>query len=478
MSLAPPRPPTNPGLLPEARHLVLPDGIVSSGFPAVEATCAEVGILFDGWQADLNRCLLAKTAVGEYAADTAALSISRQVGKTFDVGAVVFADSIIVPGTTTVWTAHRFKVSRESFNELRGWARSPKLAPHIDFDAITTAAGNECIPFRNGSRILFAARERGAIRGFTKVRRLVLDEAQILTESALADMAPTMNQAVNPQIILMGTPPKPTDPCEVFSGIRTEALEGRSEGVLYVELSADKDCDTDDRDAWRQANPSFPRRTSEKALLRLRKLLSEGDFRREALGIWDTDAPRAALDLNTWTGLEHREDQRPVPVAFAVAVSEDRAWATIGLAGTRADGNRHVQIVRSGRGTGWVPAGLGELVEKWAPVAVALDPGSPAGSLLPDLEQAGIEVTTIAGRQVAAADGAFFDAVAERTLRHSSDAALNISVRVARKQPRGDAWVFRSNEPDTDIGPLKAVALAMYALAKAKPQRRGTVYLT
>jgi hypothetical protein len=60
------------------------------------------------------------------------------------------------------------------------------------------------IPFRNGSRIVFAARERGAIRGFTKVRRLVLDEAQILTESAMADLAPTMNQAENPQIIADG----------------------------------------------------------------------------------------------------------------------------------------------------------------------------------------------------------------------------------------------------------------------------------
>ena len=182
MSLTLQRPPTRPSVLPEARRLVLPDGIVATGFPSVEATCAELGIRFDDWQRELNRCILGKTSSGEYAADTVAMSIPRQVGKTFDVGALVFADSIIVPGTTTIWTAHRFKVSRETFNELRGWATSPALAAHIDPDEITTGAGNECIPFRNGSRILFAARERGAVRGFTKVRRLVLDEAQILTE--------------------------------------------------------------------------------------------------------------------------------------------------------------------------------------------------------------------------------------------------------------------------------------------------------
>jgi hypothetical protein len=177
------------------------------------------------WQQDLNKCILAKTADGLYAADTVVMSIARQVGKTFDVGAVVFAECIAEPGTTVVWTAHRFKVSRETFNELRALAKSPKLAPHIDYDAITTAAGNECIPFRNGSRIVFAARERGAIRGFTKVRILVLDEAQILTDAVLADLAPTMNQAANPLILLMGTPPKPTDPGEVFTDLRAAALE-------------------------------------------------------------------------------------------------------------------------------------------------------------------------------------------------------------------------------------------------------------
>jgi phage terminase large subunit-like protein len=164
--------PTSSGLLPEAAHLVLPRGIASDSFPSTQRVCERIGIIFDPWQRDLNRCLLSKTRSGLYAADTALLSIPRQVGKTFDVGGVVFADSIISPGTTTVWTAHRFKVARETFNEMRAWAKSPQLVPHIDYDEITTGAGNECIPFRNGSRIMFAARERGAIRGFTKVRRL------------------------------------------------------------------------------------------------------------------------------------------------------------------------------------------------------------------------------------------------------------------------------------------------------------------
>lgn len=136
-----------------------------------------------------------------------------------------------------------------------------------------------------------------------------------------------------------------------------------------------------------------------------------------------------------------------------------------------------MQIARANRGTGWVVDAVVELVAKWKPAAVALDPGGPSGSLLPGLEQAGVEVLSLSGREVAAAHAAFFDAVVDSTVRHSSQPALNIAVRAARKTPRGDAWVFRSNEPGTDIAPLRAVCIALYALSKGKKARSGVVYL-
>jgi hypothetical protein len=189
--------------------MVLPDGIVSDGVPCgggdVPSGRYRVRPVAEGFESGDSGEERCRALCGGHCRDLD----RRQVGKTYDIGALIFADSIINPGTTTVWTAHRFKVARETFDSLKSMATTPAMLAHVDPDAITTGAGNETIPFRNGSRIVFAARERGAIRGFTKVRRLILDEAQILTESALSDMVPTMNQAENPQIIMMGTPPKP-----------------------------------------------------------------------------------------------------------------------------------------------------------------------------------------------------------------------------------------------------------------------------
>lgn len=471
--------PTRSGILPDARHVVLPDGIRSTSFPSVEATCREVGIEFDPWQSELNRCILSKDQFGDYAADTVVISICRQAGKTFDIGGLVFADCIINPGTTTVWTAHRFPVARETFTDLRALASTPKMLPHVDPDAITSAAGNECIPFRNGSRIMFKARERGAIRGFTKVRRLILDEAQILTEAALSDMVPTMNQAENPQIILMGTPPKPIDPSEVFTGLRNQALEGQADGLLYVEFSADPDCDSDDRDAWRQANPSYPKRTRSKAILRMRKLLSEMDFRREALGIWDSDADVGVIDMGRWFDLEIRDmATRPSPVVFTVEVPPSRKFANICMAGVLGD-RRVVQVVSTDKGTSWVPARLAELSQKWSPLAVGVDPGGPAGALLPSIREAGIEPVEFTGRQYVQGCGAFVDMVNSGTISHTGQDLLRVSLEAARRKSYGDAWLFAPPMSGLDIAPLKGCVLALVgleqALAAPKKKRSGVV---
>jgi len=452
---------TRSGLLPEARHLILPKGIATSGFPAVRETCRKIGIEFDPWQCDLNKCLLAKDAHGLYAADTAVLSISRQVGKTYDVGAVAFAKCIIVPGLTVVWTAHRFKVSRESFNEMRGWAKRPELTPHIDYDAITTAAGNEVIPFRNGSRIVFAARERGAIRGFTKVGMLVLDEAQILTEAALSDLVPTTNQAPNPLIILMGTPPKPTDPSEVFTRLRDEALKGASRDVLYVELSAEQGSDPNDRAAWRMANPSYPARTSAKAILRMRKLLSREDFLREALGVWD-EVAGGLIDPAAFAARMVIDAKRPAGVPdFFLDASPGLRSSSIGIAGSD-DAGLLVGAER-GYGTDWLVARAAELAENYPGADWFCEGVGAVGSLLPSLSELGIEPKQLTGPDMGRACGHLQKLVAEKAIRIVRDDALIEALAGAVPRDVGEGlWAWGRRKSTTDISPLVAITGAAW----------------
>ena len=432
----------------------MPEGIVSSGAPAIIKTCEELGIFFDPWQLDSCAAILAKNLHGLYAADLVVLSIARQVGKTFLVGAIVFADCIANPGTLTVWTAHRFKVARESFDELRALAESEAMAPHIDREAITTAAGNEVIPFRNGSRIVFAARERGSIRGFRKVRRLVLDEAQILTDAALSDLAPTQNQARNPQIIFMGTPPKPSDPSEAFTRLREEAMSGDGDGVLYIEFSADPDADPDDRAAWAVANPSYPHRTPERAIQRLRRMLDDDDFMREVMGIWVNQHGGSALDPDLWATLADKDAPRGTDPVFAVATAPDRSWSAIAVSWRRADGLPQVMLADYKPQAGWVPGRAAELVARWG------------GRVLVDTASRGLVADAVEPSQAeqAQAHNALADALLSGGLRHGGEPAMTTAVRASRWRPSGDTRVL-DRKGVADISPIAAAALAMHGLS-------------
>lgn len=474
------------GLLTEARNLVLPEGIKSTGFPAVDATCKQVGINFDEWQRELNRCILAKDSSGLYAADTVAMSIPRQVGKTFNVGALVFADSIINPGTTTVWTAHRFKVARETFNELRAWAKSPLLAPHIDYDEITTGAGNELIPFRNGSRIVFAARERGAIRGFTKVRRLILDEAQILTEAAMSDLAPTMNQAENPQIIMMGTPPKPTDLGEVFTESRRAALAGESEGALYVEFAAKPEAPLQIHEpgfweSMEDANPSFPLRTTRRAIRRLRKLLTDDDFRREAQGIWDSTSRNPVFGAGFWEKVPKVERPEGLDMgAIGVAVSIDLEHAAVFGASKLDDDGALVRMVRHGdKPDDWLVDHVVGLFERFQ-VPVVIDGKGPGADFVPSLKaKLGDSLFVANASDVQDACAGIYKTVRAGELIHSCDGdsdALDIAVHDAVKRELLDRWAWGRRKSGTDISPLEAATLALWGLTSEAAQPFVSAY--
>lgn len=343
-----------------ARHVVLPEGIESTGWPAVRDKCRVLGINFDRWQDGAGRAMMGKRADGKYAASVGGvvLSIPRQVGKTFLIGAVVFALCLLFPGLKVIWTAHHTTTADETFESMQEMAGRPKIRPYVS-RILKPGFGRQLIIFKNGSRIEFGAREHGFGRGKTKVGILVLDEAQILTEKAMENLVPTLNQAENPLMFLMGTPPRPIDPGEVFSNRRKMALAGESKDTLYVELSADRGAKLDDRAQWRKANPSVPLRTPESAVLRMLEALGEDSFRREAYGIWDEESlSKSLISADEW-GMLLVPDGEVTPVRRVVGVkfSVDGALAGLSLGVRPDEGPVHVSGIRlasMAEGVGWI----------------------------------------------------------------------------------------------------------------------------
>lgn len=446
-----------------ARHVVQPSGIVSTGWPNVARKCREVGLGFDDWQDGIGRLALAKRADGKFAAGIGGvvLSIPRQVGKTYLVAAIVFALCLLTPGLTVLWTAHRMKTAGETFAKLQAFTRKKKIAPHVL--KVTTGAGDEVVYFRNGSRILFGARERGFGRGFDNVDVEVFDEAQILTEAAVEDMVPATNVSANPLLFFIGTPPRPKDPGEIFAGKRKEALDGEDEDTVYVEFSADPGANENDRKQWVKANPSYPSRTDDAAMLRMKKALNTpGSFEREALGIWDSDGRVSLFESGAWDA--GRKDSRPEGLAvnaLAVAVSIDLAHSAIVAGSGDEFGGVWVKPLHHGPGTKGVVERCVELQEAFG-VDVIIDGRGPGAVLIPHLEQANVRLHIASTGDVLDAFASLEAKVKDGQFFHIGAPELDAAAAGAVKREVGDRFALGRKKSEADISPLEAASLAAW----------------
>ena len=466
--------PSTPKLSELARHVVAPKGVVSTGWPAVQSKCLELGITFRPWQPDVGRLILAKRSDGKYAATVGGtgMSIPRQVGKTFLVGAIVFALCLLRSNLTVIWTAHRLRTAEETFGKMQAMAKRKRIAPNVT--KIVLGSGEEAIEFRNGSRILFGARERGFGRGFDEVDVLIFDEAQILTENALDDMVPATNQSrqdTSALLLFMGTPPKPTDPGEVFTRMRNEALTGEDDDTGWVEFGADRGYVPTPLPApltgedWKQvakANPSFPQDTPREAILRMRKKLGPDSFMREGLGIWDSGRA-SVFGEALWDAGEQPLRPEGLEVgALGVAVSIDGAHSAIVAAASDEDGAIWVKPLRHGPGTSWVVEAAADL-QAAHEVEVVIDGKGPGAELVSPLERERVRLRIASTDDVLVACAQFESLVRNRMLFREPAPELDAAVEAAVKRTVGDRWAWGRRKAAGDISPLEAATLAAWA---------------
>lgn len=441
--------------------------------------CTEkLGVPFDSWQQDAGKVILARRADGDLAAmvDGVGMSLPRQVGKTYLLAALTFALCIARPGMLVIWSAHHGKTHAETFLAMQAFAQRLRVAPYVE--QVFVGSGDEEVRFVNNSRILFGARERGFGRGIPGVDMLVFDEAQILSDRALANMLATMNTSSFGLALYIGTPPKPEDNAESFKRMRADAYAGSLSDGAWIEFGAEPGADPNDRKQLAKANPSYPHRTPEKSIERLRRKLSPDDFLREGLGIWDDESKSdtGALPHGHWLTLADAGAERGSDVVFGVDITEDRsAW--IAVAWDREDGTSQVQLVDPEA----LPAF--RLADRAADVSTSWDgPVASSKALEAELLRANVaEVQAMTSVEFATACGTFADAVKESSLHHGNQAALNAAVKAAVWRSAGtDGSRAFQLKGFPQVGPLAAAVRALHALRADRPsvyEDRGIVAL-
>jgi hypothetical protein len=483
--------------LPQARNV--PQYDYSTGSIAVELAQA-AGLTLDPWQADFLADALREDEDGRWAAFEAACIVSRQNGKGSILEARVLAGLQLFGEKMILWSAHETKTAFEAFRRVE------QLFTEIDdfrrrVKTIHRSNGSEGIELLDGSRLRFVARTKGSGRGFS-ADLVILDEAYALTGDQMSALIPTLASRANPQIWYTSSPPLSGDTGDQLFALRKRAKSGDENlcwydwGLQDVDLTELSEMDSDERDAilddrnnWAATNPAAGIRITGDFIARERATLDPLDFARERLGVWPRkiEAGAGIIDGDLWRELARPGAARPAELVFAADVNPQRTHACIVAAGPDDEGNMMTQVIDYRPGTYWVVDRLAELKERWDPVAIALDVKSPIGSLILDLEAAGMtapedkerprrgELAIPTSSEVAAAFGLWVDTVRQRRLRHLDEGPLNLALAGALIRPLGGGSTWDHKSP-VDISPLRASTLAVWAYLAREHLARGANY--
>lgn len=421
----------------------------------------------DPWQRLVLRGAMGETAADQWAAFEVGLIVSRQNGKGSILEARELHALYCEPKTRLILhSSHEFKTAAEGFLRVKSLIDNTD-ALRRRVKSIRTSHGEEGIELLDGSRLRFVARSTGSGRGFSG-DLVILDEAYALSAAAMAALMPTLSARPNPQIWYTSSAGMPGS--DQLRRVRDRGRSGKAGRLAYFEYSAHEESSLDDFEAWRAANPALGYRIRREFIETERDALPDNEFARERLGIWPDDGSGAVISSSVWDPLGDPDSRPGSTLVFAADAAPDRNSAAISSAGMRDDGRVHTKVTDHREGMGWIVPRLANLIWRYSPAAVLLDPSGPIGSIIADLnnflrDEYGItdfEPVLVSAREMAQACGTFHDDAVNDRMRHCRQDVLTNALKAATTRPLGDAWAWHRRESTDDITPLVASTLAVH----------------
>ncbi len=443
--------------------------------PAIAAVAEALGQPLMPWQrmvADVGGELVEDSDTGLLipAYRSVALTVPRQSGKTTLILSWMVQRCV---GWVDDWGPQRVVYSAQTGNDARKKLvedQTPMLIGRkkvLGVARVRRGMGNEGVDFVNGSMIGLLASSEDSGHGKT-VDLGVKDELFAdIDDRREQSLVPAMATRRAGQMLACSTAGTDTSMAliRVVDAGRAAVEADERRGVAYFEWSADPDRDDpDDPVVWRRVMPALGHTISEDVVRHARKSMPDGEFRRAFLNV-ATKADDRVIAAQAWQAVCDPQTAPGAPLTFGVDTNPERSATAI----VAADPSGRVELVEHRPGTGWVCEWLVERTRKWG-APVALDPSGPVGSLAGDLERMGVRLVPVTGADMQRACGQLFDAVAERAVSVRTDPRLDAAVAGARRQARGDAWVWARRDGSVDVSPLVAMTVAVWAARSTAAQ--------
>lgn len=465
----------------------------------------------DPEQEMILRALFAEREDGRLAAREVCIICARQNLKTHVLKIAALFDLFVMRTPLNIWTAHQFKATRQVFRELVAMIkRNPELRAEVKRfgyangeEEIELLYRDGDVQFENpdeeaeardsldGPRLLFWARSGGGGRSFA-CNRLTLDEALFLSDDEQAALMPTMSAVADSQI-RYGSSACLTQSTALMA-MRDRGRRLDDPALFYAEWCAPygtcddgkrctheygiaEGCALDRLANWIAANPAMYRRIEEETVAGERRTLKWKKFAGERLG-WHADEihddDSTAFDFDQWERLTTPLAQPSSLIAFAVDTTPSRDWSSISVASPASfeDDDEHpeqiyVELVAHNPGNDWVIDWLIEHVGKWSTLPIGVAPAGPAGSLLPEMEKAGLNVRALTRAEETQATGQMYDGIRDATVCHGGQEQLDEAVKLAKAINRGDgAFSLGRRTSDGDISPIVSATYARFVLAE------------
>lgn len=434
------------------------------------------------WQQIQIKAIMA-TADGLWQFMKYGISLSRRNGKGEVLAAREFW-GIIKKGEKICHTAHRTTTSHDAFLRLyallkkAGYeehSRKKKEMPENSFFA-SKQYGLEHIEISGGGIIDFRTRtDNGGLgEGFDL---LIIDEAQEYTSKQESALSYTVSASINPQIIMVGTPPTASSGGDVFGRLRGKVIEGTApEEVGWAEWAIDKRTEEiDNPDIWYEFNPSLGQTLRER---NIRNELSNGvdDFNIQRLGLWLEYSQQSVISEAEWTSLKDipkLEDKRFLGIKYG----HDGHNVAVSVAAKTKDGRVFVECIDCRpvkNGNAWIFDYLhNPKVEK-----VVIDGANGQMILANSMKEHGYQkpiLPTVA--EIITANAMWELAISSKGVCHSGQPSLTHSVSNCEKRAIGSkgGFGYKSISDLYDISLMDSAILAFWIASTTKEQKPQTI---
>jgi len=422
------------------------------------------------WQEALLYDIMAVNEQGLWIHQKFGYSIPRRNGKSEDV--LMRCLWGLDHGERILYTAHRATTSHAV------WERLGRLCEKSDITVLSSfrAFGKEHLYCEGDAVIEFRTRTStgGLGEGYDL---LIIDEAQEYTPEQETSLKYVVSDSLNPQTIMLGTPPTAISAGTVFPKFRTKVLQGESYESGWAEWSVPEQTDPNDVEAWYETNPSLG------TILKERTIRSEIgndaiDFNIQRLGLWIKYNQKSAISKNEWQALETDKLPKLNGQLFAgIKFGIDGNNVALSIA-VRTDGGK---IFLEAYACKPVSAGMAwilNFIDKADVCKVAVDGKSGTGILEDAMKQAKLKKPIIPNvAEFIKANAMFEQGLSSASIVHMKQSAAEQVITNCEKRAigSGGGFGYKSQLEGADIAILDSMILAHWLCVETKAKKTQTI---